>query len=167
MQRVRSNSGYVGSPGMRRGRDCPGVLRSDEKTMLMPRILVADDEDFIALLIAELLEDLDYEVETVYNGRDAIQALVSDPPDLVITDIMMPHATGMDVLATMREHEETRETPVILMSAAAQPRLSDDKVRFMPKPFDVRGVVEAVAQALASATGSGRSPQQDYAPQST
>jgi CheY-like chemotaxis protein len=132
------------------------VAKSREKTMLMPRILVADDEDFIALLIAELLEDLEYEVKTVYNGRDAIRALASDPPDLVISDIMMPHATGMEIIAAMREREETRHTPVILMSAAGEPRLPDDRVAFIPKPFNLRHVLDMVGQLLGSGAVAGR-----------
>lgn len=116
--------------------------------MVAHRILVADDEDFIAVLIAELLRDSEYEVETVHNGRDAIRALSPEPPDLVITDIMMPHASGLDVLDALREHAETRETPVILMSAAADPRIRDANVRFIPKPFNIQSVLEAVSAFL-------------------
>ena len=116
--------------------------------MAAHRILVADDEDFIAAMIAELLRDSEYEVETVHNGRDAIRALCAQPPDLVITDIMMPHASGLDVLDALREHAETRETPVILMSAAAEPRIRDANVRFIPKPFNIQAVLEAVSAFL-------------------
>lgn len=112
------------------------------------RVLVADDEYFIALLIAELLSDLEYEVQIVYNGRDAIEAVAQQPPDLVIADIMMPHATGMEVLARMREDEHTRDTPVILMSAATSPSVPDEKVRFIPKPFNIQAVLDTVAQVL-------------------
>ncbi len=116
--------------------------------MSAARILVADDEDFIALLIAELLLDHEYEVQIVYNGRDAIEAVCEQPPDLVITDIMMPHATGIELLTRMREHEKTRNTPVILMSAAVSPSVRDEKVRFIPKPFNIQAVLDTVTQSL-------------------
>jgi CheY-like chemotaxis protein len=87
-------------------------------------------------------------VETVRNGRDAIRALSPEPPDLVITDIMMPHASGLDILDALRGHAETRETPVILISAAAEPRIRDKNVRFIPKPFNIQSVLDAVAAFL-------------------
>ena len=112
------------------------------------RVLVADDEDFIALLLAELLEDLDLEVDTAFNGRDALAMVEQDPPDLVICDIMMPHTSGVDLLKAMRERDHTSDTPVILMSAAAIPRLEDDRVRFIPKPFNIQNVIDAVLGML-------------------
>lgn len=116
----------------------------------MPRILVADDEDFIALLLSELLEEMEYEVETVRNGRDALVVLAGDPPDLVIADIMMPHASGIEVLAAMRKQAETRDTPVILMSAASEPRVRDEHTTFIAKPFNVQLVLDTVAKFIGS-----------------
>ncbi len=115
-----------------------------------PRVLVVDDEDIIALLIAELLSELHYEVETVYNGRDAIAAVMRDPPDLMISDVMMPFASGLEVLEEMRKREQTRDIPVILMSAAVDPRINDDQVMFIPKPFNIQSMVDAVSRTIAS-----------------
>lgn len=127
-------------------------MAHDEKA----RILVADDEDSIASLLQALLEDLKYEVQTVYNGRDALEALASHPPDLVISDVMMPHTSGVDVLRAMRQRACTRDIPVILMSAAAAPGLPDEKVRFIHKPFDVQFVLDVVADTLkASGQSAG------------
>jgi CheY-like chemotaxis protein len=111
-------------------------------------VLLAEDETAIALLLASLLEDLDCEVQVVYNGRDAISALMSKPPDLVISDITMPHASGLEVLRALRLQDSNRRTPVILLSAAVSPEVVDEDVRFIPKPFNVEYVLDAVTDAL-------------------
>ncbi|MBA2363080.1 MAG: response regulator [Chloroflexia bacterium] len=116
----------------------------------MRKILVADDEEFIAILITELFQDLNYEVETVYNGRDAILAVVEDAFDLVICDLMMPYANGMDLVAAMRRHEHTRHTPIVLMSAALVPTLPDERVAFIAKPFNLEMLIDMVANRLSS-----------------
>ncbi|MDQ3327214.1 MAG: response regulator [Chloroflexota bacterium] len=114
----------------------------------MRKILVADDEEFIATLITELFQDLNYEVETVYNGRDAILAAVEDAFDLVICDVMMPYANGMELVAAMRGHERTRRTPIVLMSAALVPVLPDERVAFIAKPFSLEMLIDTVADRL-------------------
>ncbi len=122
----------------------------NDRVREVPRILVVDDEDIIALLIAELLSELHYEVETVYNGRDAIAAVMRDPPDLLISDVMMPFASGLEVLEEMRKREQTRDIPVILMSAAVDPRINDDQVMFIPKPFNIQSMVDAVSRTITA-----------------
>ena len=121
---------------------------SNVRARRAPLILVVDDEDFIALLISELLLDLEYDVRTAYNGRDAIAMLERTPPDLVISDVSMPLASGLQLVEAMREREQTRHTPVILMSAAAAPNVADEQVSFVRKPFDLQCMVEQVSRKL-------------------
>lgn len=116
----------------------------------MNRILIADDEGFIAALIEEMLEDLPCELETVYNGRDAIKSLRERKPDLVISDLMMPYASGLDVLKAMRSAEETSSTPMILMSAAPLPDVQDSNVQVMRKPFNLDVMLNTVIEAVAA-----------------
>ncbi len=114
----------------------------------MGKILVADDEEFIAVLISELFQDMEYEVETVYNGRDAILAVVENGFDLVISDLMMPFASGIELVAAMRSHEHTRCTPIVLMSAALVPNLPDEQVSFVAKPFNLEKLIDVVTDRL-------------------
>lgn len=131
----------------------------DVQARRAPLILVVDDEDFIALLISELLLDLDYDVQTAYNGRDAIALLERSSPDLVISDVMMPLASGLQLVEAMRERDQTRHTPVILMSAATAPNVADEQVSFIRKPFNLQSIVEQVSRKLAASTRrSGSQP---------
>ena len=79
------------------------------------RVLVADDEESVALVLSETLSDLGLEVQTVRNGLDALRSADEKPPDLLICDVMMPLANGLEVLRKLRERAPTATTPVLLM----------------------------------------------------
>lgn len=112
------------------------------------KVLIAEDDRAIAWLIAEVLEDLGYGVTTVYNGRDAISMIERDPPDLVISDVMMPYAGGEEVVRALRRREATHEIPVILVSAVKYPSIDDDNVTFISKPFNIDTITDAVNASL-------------------
>lgn len=104
-------------------------------------VLVADDEPYIGRIIRMKLEQGPYHVEVVHDGRAALERLRTDEPfDLVLLDIMMPHASGLDVLEEVRRLEHRRELPVIMLTAKGQ---ESDRERaaaqgvtdFLTKPF--------------------------------
>jgi EAL domain-containing protein (putative c-di-GMP-specific phosphodiesterase class I)/ActR/RegA family two-component response regulator len=79
-----------------------------------PCVLVADDEPQLLEIVTELLNESGYRTIGVSNGNDAIERLREAPVDIVITDIHMPGATGVEVLRTVRE--SNLDTPVILLT---------------------------------------------------
>lgn len=79
------------------------------------RILLVDDEHGIQLLYRGEFEDEGYEVDSAYNGEEALQKFRDNPPDLVILDINMPDMNGIEVLRQMKEMNDG--LPVILCSA--------------------------------------------------
>ncbi len=81
------------------------------------RVLVVDDDPQALELMRVQLEDHGYRVNCTGSGADAIGQLQSDPPDLLILDLMMPEVTGFDVLTIMHHHEEVAHIPVIILSA--------------------------------------------------
>lgn len=104
-------------------------------------------------MIAELLEDLDFNVHMVANGREALQALSKRLPDLIISDVMMPEVDGIEILRRIRREPRTRDIPVILMSAATPPSLAYQKVTFIPKPFNLQTLRDAINRSLSIAAG--------------
>lgn len=115
--------------------------------MPMPAtILVADDELFIVEFVATVLEDEGYRVERAYNGREALTRLAHGGCDLLITDNMMPHLSGLQLIAHLRA-EPRLDLPVILMSAAT-PQLPSPPTVFLPKPFDLDDLLARVAALL-------------------
>jgi DNA-binding NtrC family response regulator len=75
----------------------------NEDAMKIFRILIAEDDDLNRRNLAELLESVGYEVKAVENGKEAMDQFVNDQYDLVITDLRMPHADGLEVLKFVKE----------------------------------------------------------------
>ncbi len=121
-------------------------------TDLRPRILWADDNadmrDYVRRLLAE-----HYEVTAVPDGTTAVAAALAAPPDLVLTDVMMPGLDGFGVLRELRADERTRTVPVILLSArageeAAVEGLDAGADDYLVKPFAARELLARVRTHL-------------------
>lgn len=115
--------------------------------MPMPAtILVVDDELYIVEFVATVLEDEGYRVERAYNGREALARLARGGCDLLITDNMMPHLSGLQLINRLRA-EPTLDLPVILMSAVT-PQSPIPPTVFLPKPFGLDDLLARVEALL-------------------
>jgi DNA-binding response OmpR family regulator len=123
-----------------------------------PLVLVADDEDDIRALVSFRLKRAGYEVITAADGEEALLLATTRLPDLVVLDMMMPKATGLEVTRSMRALEATKDIPVILLTARAQ---EGDVVRgfeagaddYVKKPFspqDLQARVQALLERSAA-----------------
>ena len=79
---------------------------------------LADDNADMRLYVERLLES-DFEVEAVANGEEALQSALARPPDLVLSDIMMPILDGLGLLSALRKDPRTSSIPLVLLSARA------------------------------------------------
>ena len=87
----------------------------------MPKkILAVDDERHIVRLVEVNLQRAGYEVVTAYDGREALEKVKSENPDLVVLDVMMPYMDGFEVLKNLKADPATAEIPVIMLTAKAQ-----------------------------------------------
>ncbi|WP_460206092.1 ATP-binding protein [Scytonema sp. NUACC21] len=119
------------------------------------RILVADDNTDMREYLKRLLQQW-YEVEVVEDGIAALTVIRREPPDLLLTDVMMPHINGFELLSELRTNPQTREMPIILLSARAgeESRIeglqagADD---FLTKPFSRRELLARVETNLKMA----------------
>ena len=84
------------------------------------RILVVEDDPDIAELIVRRLEKAEYVVDTVGNGREALDVLSARPPDLVVLDLMIPQIAGLEVCRLLRRDPRTAAVPVIMLTARAE-----------------------------------------------
>jgi two-component system phosphate regulon response regulator PhoB len=130
------------------------------------RILVVDDERDITALVAYHLAKAGYRVTTAGTGPEAIQAIGTEPPDLVVLDLMLPGRSGLEVLEELRRREDTRDVGIILLTAR---RDEADRIRglatgaddYLTKPFSPEELVLRVGAVLrrlhAPAAASGGS----------
>ena len=114
------------------------------------RVLVADDEEDIRLLVTLAVRKAGCSVvAAVADGAQALSSARAELPDLVVLDVSMPEASGLDVCAALRADPRTAACRVLLLSAGASP---DDVARglaagadaYLPKPFTVAGLVAQV-----------------------
>ena len=129
----------------------------DDKTRA--KIVLADDNADMRDYVRRLLTSK-YEVFAVADGQQALQAMVEDKPDLVLTDVMMPNVDGFGLLKAIREDPEMAFIPVIMLSARAgeESRVEGLKAGaddYLIKPFSARELLARVGGALALAKVRG------------
>ena len=113
----------------------------------VPRVLVVEDEGLIASVAAELLSDEGYEVRTAGDGRSALELVLDWMPCLILLDIMMPVMDGRAFLHRLWRIEDRAETPVVLVSGAGGPMLSEVSVRVadvIRKPYGLERLLATV-----------------------
>lgn len=117
------------------------------------KVLVADDEPSIVTALEFLLQRNGYEVRIARNGEEALQAIESDPPDLVLLDIMMPGRSGYEVCKRVRERADCRSTRIVMLTAKGrdaevQKGLAMGADLYVTKPFSTRELMEQVRALL-------------------
>ena len=116
------------------------------------RVLIADDEQDIKDVMQLFLESQGYEVETAYDGLDALDRIKTWQPDVVLLDIMMPVMDGIAVCRKIRSDEATKNVAVIMVSAASKREKEGEAYQagadgYILKPFepgDLSAVIERV-----------------------
>ena len=86
----------------------------------MKRIMVCDDEPHILEGLRYLLRSDDRTIDVAASGQEALRGIDEQIPDLLITDIMMPEMSGLEVVATLRAREDTKDLPIIILTAKGQ-----------------------------------------------
>jgi two-component system alkaline phosphatase synthesis response regulator PhoP/two-component system response regulator VicR len=113
----------------------------------MPKkILVVDDEPLIVKLVQVNLQKVGYQVITASNGREALEQVAVDRPDLILLDVMMPVMDGFETLQRLKGDEATANIPVIMLTANAQDVIMLEAYKnhvdlFLTKPFDPRSLI--------------------------
>lgn len=123
-------------------------LQKDSK-----KLLLIDDDPNLILLVKDYLEFRGYHVISAENGRQALDILATEIPDMIICDVMMPEVDGYSLVQKIRENSETNAIPIMLLSAKGQ---SQDRVKglnigadvYMVKPFEPEELVAQVESTL-------------------
>ncbi len=121
------------------------------------RLLLIDDDPNLILLVKDYLEFRGYEVITAENGREALEVLEQETPDMIICDVMMPEMDGYSLVSAIRQDPKTSWIPVLFLSAKGQ---SQDRVKglnigadvYMVKPFEPEELVAQVESSLKQAS---------------
>jgi PAS domain S-box-containing protein len=127
-------------------------IPGDQAAAKLPRILLAEDNGDMRQYIRRLLSDR-YEVEMVTDGAAALAAARAFPPDLILSDVMMPGLDGFELLRALRSEPTTQAVPVILLSARAGEESRVESLQagaddYLIKPFSARELIARVDARL-------------------
>lgn len=117
------------------------------------KILVAEDEPMLLKTIELKLKKEGYEVIATADGREAIDKIEKENPDLVVTDIMMPYASGLEIINFVRQKMD-KKIPIIILSAMEQEKVvmeafelgADD---YITKPFSLNELAMRVKRLMS------------------
>jgi two-component system chemotaxis sensor kinase CheA len=115
-------------------------------------VLIVEDEWAIADWLQVLLSENGYNVLSAGNGREALDILHRETPDLVLTDFMMPFVDGAGLIAAMREKPATRDIPVVVMTSLLESVVRDRVAgyrAYLRKPFREADLMKIVREILA------------------
>ncbi len=118
-----------------------------------PHVLVVDDEASQREMLVYNIEAEGYRTSRAENGEEALMSVAEDPPDVIVLDWMMPRLSGIEVCRQLKVRPETREIPVIMLSARSE---EVDKVRgletgaddYVVKPYSVTELMARVRAQL-------------------
>jgi two-component system alkaline phosphatase synthesis response regulator PhoP len=121
-----------------------------------PYILVADDDALVLKSITFILERAGYRVETVTNGRDAVQQFQKERPTLALLDVMMPEMDGLDACRRIKANPHFKKVPLFLVTARAMVQERERGLEagaddYITKPFANKELLERVKQVYKEA----------------
>jgi CheY-like chemotaxis protein len=125
----------------------------EARVMAKKKVLVVDDEIHIVHVVAIKLRNNDYEVITAENGAEAFKLACEVNPDIVVTDFQMPVMTGLELVEKLRQTEETKNTPVIMLTARNFAIEDEQKEKLqisecLSKPFSPKELLRSIEDIL-------------------
>ncbi len=117
------------------------------------RILVVDDEPHIRRVLSAVLGDRGFDITMANDGVEGLEELSSNTFDLVILDLMMPGASGLEILSRIRSGTDRADTPVIILTAKGQDTDRDAAMAggaddFLTKPFSPKKLIARIEEIL-------------------
>ena len=113
------------------------------------KILIADDEPYVARVLKLVLQQEGYDVTCVNNGREALDTFKKLEPDILVTDVKMPHIDGRKLVETIKNSDGIAAIPVVVMTSTLESENRDwvcgvSNVSFLGKPVSPRELVRVV-----------------------
>lgn len=117
------------------------------------KVLIVDDEEFVRQLIQIKLKFCGIETVEAGNGVEAIEKAVSERPDLILLDVMMPKMNGFEACQRLKAHQETSHIPIIMLTARGDPSAKErgenaGALEYLTKPFSPQKLAERVLEIL-------------------
>ena len=119
--------------------------------MAMNKILLIEDDYHLGIILNDQLEMHGYEVNLLRAPREAVEKLEEDSFDLVIMDKLLSGVDGTEICSEIRKTESVSKIPILMMSGmdgAKEVCIAAGATNFIPKPFDVDGLLKSVEETI-------------------
>jgi GAF domain-containing protein/class 3 adenylate cyclase len=118
------------------------------------RVLVVDDNPDLRSYVASVLQGSGYQVAQARNGAEGFEVAQANPPNLIVTDLMMPEVSGLEMIQMLRQDQKLRGIPIVLLTAKADEETRIEGVErgadaYLSKPFNDRELLAEVRNLLA------------------
>lgn len=138
------------------------VVSRPVATMARPRILIIEDERALTKVLAYNLQREGYDPIVTHDGQEGLRKAQTNPPDLIILDLMLPTMDGLEVCRQLRASEQTRLVPILMLTAKAEEMdqvigFSVGADDYVTKPFSVKVLLQRI-KALQRRTEVGVEP---------
>lgn len=115
----------------------------------MPKILLVEDDPDVAIILTDLLQSRGYEVDYAGDGKQALEKLEKNHPDLVVSDAMLPKMDGWELCKKVKENSELRKIPLLIMtgkshSVAELRSFECGADEFIAKPFENKDILNMI-----------------------
>ena len=119
----------------------------------MKKILIVDDSNTNVVLLEAILVSRGYHIQTAYNVDEAHNMLKKERPELILLDLLMPRISGYQFLDQLKKNNETRDIPVIIVSAVTdapniQKTFELGAIDYIEKPVDIKTLLTKVEKPL-------------------
>lgn len=113
------------------------------------KVLIAEDEPYVTRVLKLVLQKGGYDVTVVKNGKEALEVYAKQPPDVLVTDVKMPHMGGRELVKTIRGLENSRNIPIVVMTSTLESENRDwlhdvGNVSFLGKPVSPKNLLRVV-----------------------
>ncbi len=132
----------------------------------MPAILIVEDDEHTAALLSKQLVSAGYEITRAKNGLEGLMLLEKARPAAIICDMMMPELGGLDFVKALKARDETRNLPVIFLTANTDPGLMINGINvgaryYLTKPYDPQELLWKLKRVIDPEASRGRSRTPD------
>ncbi|MBI3805506.1 MAG: response regulator [Nitrospirae bacterium] len=117
------------------------------------KVLIVDDEEFVRQLIQIKLKFCGIETIEAGNGVDAIEKAISERPDLILMDVMMPKMNGFEACQRLKASKETEHIPIVMLTARGDPTAKErgenaGAIEYLTKPFSPQKLADRIIEIL-------------------
>jgi DNA-binding response OmpR family regulator len=144
--------------GQRAAQVGPRAPEEGERMSDKKKILVVDDSKTALFMVTTILRKTPYDVVTAHDGQEALDVAVAELPDLVLMDVVMPRKTGFEACRELKQREDTKHIPVILVTTRGEEENVESGFQsgcndYVTKPVNAQELLAKVREHIAGPGG--------------